>query len=128
MKTIEEYAIELVADGAESCAEDDLNESGDVTDEDHGAAMDLAIKIARAIKANPDAVLALVGRSPATLEWAAEVTYRDGTTKHTPATDEKFAAIEAGRHQRAHRVPDRAGFVLEVDERHERQERLRGAP
>lgn len=62
MKTIEEYAIDLVTDGAESVAEDDLNEDGEIADEDHEAAMDLAIEIAHAIKANPRAVLALVGR------------------------------------------------------------------
>jgi hypothetical protein len=60
MKSIQEYAIELVAYGAESFAEDDLNEDGEVADDDHGAACDLAIKIAHAIKANPAAVLALV--------------------------------------------------------------------
>lgn len=60
MKTIEEYAVELVADGAESFAEDDMNENEDIADDDHQAACGLALKIARAIKANPQAVLALV--------------------------------------------------------------------
>lgn len=60
MKTIEEYAIQLVADGAESFAEDDLNENEDIANGDHQAACDLALKIVRAIKANPQAVLALV--------------------------------------------------------------------
>lgn len=59
MKTIEEYAIELVADGAESLAEDDMNEDGDIAEEDHDAAMDLALRIARGIRANPAAALAL---------------------------------------------------------------------
>jgi hypothetical protein len=61
VKTIEEYAINLVAEGAESVAEDDLNENEDIADEDHGAAIHLAIRIAHAIKANPGAVLALLG-------------------------------------------------------------------
>jgi hypothetical protein len=60
VKTVEEYAIELVCEGAESCAEDDLNEDGDIAEEDHDAAMDLALEIARAVRANPQAVLALV--------------------------------------------------------------------
>lgn len=62
MKTIEEYAIELVADGAESCAEDDLNEEGDIADADHDAAMDLALEMARAIRAHPEVLLELVAR------------------------------------------------------------------
>lgn len=61
MKTIEEYAIDLVAGAAESTAEDDLNEDGEVADDDHQDACDLAIRIARAIRTNPEAVLALVG-------------------------------------------------------------------
>lgn len=61
MKTIEEYAIELVVDGAESCAEDDTNEGEEIADEDHKAATDLALDIARAIKNNPQAALALAG-------------------------------------------------------------------
>lgn len=60
MMTIEEYAIDLVAVGAESVAEDDLNEDGEIADADHQQACDLAIKIAHAIRANPAAVLALV--------------------------------------------------------------------
>lgn len=62
MKTIEEYAIELVADGAISFAEDDLNENEDIADGDHQAACVLAEKIARAIRANPAEVLALAAR------------------------------------------------------------------
>jgi hypothetical protein len=60
-----EYAVELVASAAESCAEDDMNESEEISAEDHEAAMDLAIRIAHAIRATPAAVLALA-RIPAT--------------------------------------------------------------
>jgi hypothetical protein len=62
MKTIEEYAIELVANGAESYAEDDMNEDDEIAQEDLRPAIKLAVKIAWAIRANPDAVLALVDR------------------------------------------------------------------
>ncbi len=62
--TVEEYAIDLVCTGAEHVAEDDLNESEDIADHQHQEACDLAIKIAHAIRANPDTVLALVGRQP----------------------------------------------------------------
>ncbi|MEV0214398.1 hypothetical protein [Micromonospora sp. NPDC050695] len=58
--TIEEYAVQLVADGAESYAEDDTNENEDIADEDLRPAIKLAVKIAHAIRANPQAVLALV--------------------------------------------------------------------
>lgn len=60
MKTIEEYAIDLVADGATSHAEDDTNEDGEIADEDHEAACDMAIRIAYAIQANPKIILALL--------------------------------------------------------------------
>lgn len=63
MKTIAEYAVELVVVGAIHVAEDDLNEEDDIAEEDHQAACDLALDIARAIKANPEVVLELVGRS-----------------------------------------------------------------
>lgn len=62
MKTIEEYAIELVADGAISLAEDDMNEEDEIADGDHQEACRLAEKIARAIRANPADVLALAVR------------------------------------------------------------------
>jgi len=61
MKTIEQYAIDLVASGAESTAEDDLNESEEIADEDHQAACDLAIKIAHFIRKYPHTVLNLLG-------------------------------------------------------------------
>ncbi len=63
--TIEEYAIQLVTDGAESYAEDDMNEEGEVADEDLRPAIKLAVKIAHAIRANPQAVLALVDATAA---------------------------------------------------------------
>ena len=66
MKTIEEYAIDLLVSGAESHAEDDLNEDEEVADADHDEACGLAIDIAHAIRANPDVVLALVGRGTGT--------------------------------------------------------------
>jgi hypothetical protein len=59
MKTIDEYAIDLVCSGAESTAEDDLNEEEEIADADHQAACDLAIEIAHAIRANPQVVLEL---------------------------------------------------------------------
>jgi hypothetical protein len=59
VKTIEEYAIDLVANGAESTIEDDLNEDGEVSDEDHEKARDLAMAIVRAIRTTPGPVLAL---------------------------------------------------------------------
>lgn len=62
MKTVNEYAVELVVEGAEHVAEDDLNENGDIDDASHKEACDLAIEIAHAIRGNPQAVLALVGR------------------------------------------------------------------
>jgi hypothetical protein len=62
-KTIEEYAVDLVVDGATSFAEDDMNEDGEVADENHQDACDLALEIAKAIRDNPQAVLALVARA-----------------------------------------------------------------
>jgi hypothetical protein len=58
VKTIEQYAAELVADGAESHAEDDLNEDGEVNEPDHLAACALALDIVRAIRARPDELIA----------------------------------------------------------------------
>lgn len=55
---IEEYAVKLVADGAESFAEDDLNEDGDIADADHPAAVDLALRISRAIRNDPAGIMA----------------------------------------------------------------------
>jgi hypothetical protein len=69
VKTIEEYAIDLVCDGAESTAEDDLNEDEDIADADHRAACDLAVDIAHAIREHPDVVLELALKTPE--EWQA---------------------------------------------------------
>jgi hypothetical protein len=62
VKTIEEYAIDLVVDGARSVAEDDLNEDGEIADGDHEAACDLALDIARAIGEHSAEVLAWASR------------------------------------------------------------------
>lgn len=60
MKTIEEYALDAVANGAESYIEDDIDENGDLaSNADHAAACKLGLAIVRAIRANPDAILAL---------------------------------------------------------------------
>lgn len=56
--TVEEYAIDLIASGTESLAEDDLNEDGEIADELHDEACGLAIDAAHAIKANPQAFMA----------------------------------------------------------------------
>lgn len=63
MKTIEEYAVDLVASGAEDSAEDDLNESEEIADSEHQAACDLAIGMAHAIRDN----------GPAFIAWYEEV-------------------------------------------------------
>lgn len=62
MKTIEEYALDLIADGTASLAEDDLNEDEEIEAENHYAACQLAQRIARAVKNNPDIALALVAQ------------------------------------------------------------------
>jgi hypothetical protein len=57
---IQSYALDLVADGAESTIEDDIDEDGALdSEEDHAAAYGLAMSIVRAIRAQPDAILAL---------------------------------------------------------------------
>lgn len=60
MKTIDEYAIDLVVAGTQHLAEDDTNEEGEIVEENHRAACDLALRIADAVQANPKAVFALV--------------------------------------------------------------------
>ena len=78
LNIIQQYAIKLVVDGAESLAEDDLDEDGEFkNEEDHEAACEMAIKIAHAIKNNPELVLALVGE---VAEGGSLVT---ATTMHT---------------------------------------------
>lgn len=62
----EEFAVWLVASGAEDSATDDLNEGADplsergegLDDEEHGQACDLAGRIARTIAVNPEQFLA----------------------------------------------------------------------
>lgn len=61
MTEIEKYAISMVGDGGESVAEDDLDEDGVFGAQrqvEHHDAMDLGVKMARAIKDNPEAFLA----------------------------------------------------------------------
>lgn len=56
MNEIEKYAINLVATGAESVAEDDIDEEGEFAQEDDWrSAADLGVKMARTIKNNPTA-------------------------------------------------------------------------
>lgn len=58
MNDIETYAVKLVAEGAESSAEDDLDEDGVFDDEDDWReAGDLGVKMARAIGDNAEAFL-----------------------------------------------------------------------
>jgi hypothetical protein len=58
MTEIEQYAVTLVADGAESLAEDDIDEDGDFADRrDWVEAAELGVSMARAIKDNPDEFL-----------------------------------------------------------------------
>lgn len=63
MQTIQEYAIALVTDGAQSAIEDDLNKDGMVAEDDHAEATSLALALVRGIKANPIAMLTLVERT-----------------------------------------------------------------
>lgn len=66
MERIEEFAVWLIATGAEDAATDDLNEGADplserdepLGDDEHEQACDLAGVIARAISANPAAFIA----------------------------------------------------------------------
>lgn len=59
MNEIEKYAIAGVAEGAEGVVEDDLDEEGVFDNEaDWRSAVDLGVKMARAIKNNPEGFLA----------------------------------------------------------------------
>jgi hypothetical protein len=60
MNDIERYAMKLVVEGAEKFVQEDLNEDDELDDEDWREACKLAVKIARTIWNNPEAVLALV--------------------------------------------------------------------
>jgi hypothetical protein len=56
MDDTEKYAVDLVASGAESVAEDDIDEEGHFENEDDWrTASDLGVKMARTIKNNPTA-------------------------------------------------------------------------
>ncbi len=60
MNDIEEYAINMVAQGAESCAEDDLDEDdvfGEARHADHVTSMNLGARMARAIEQNKESFL-----------------------------------------------------------------------
>jgi hypothetical protein len=59
MNDIEKYAVELVGEGAEGVATDDLDEEGEFANEDDWrTARSLGVKMGRAIKDNPEAFLA----------------------------------------------------------------------
>jgi hypothetical protein len=72
MTKIEDYALNLVANGAESHTEDDIDEDGEFgvddingeptaeSEADHKAAVDLAMAIIRAIRDNPQTLLGMV--------------------------------------------------------------------
>lgn len=55
--SVEDYAVKLVHEGAESRAEDDMNEDGDIDDAGHEQAMDLAIDLAHVIRDHRDTFL-----------------------------------------------------------------------
>lgn len=59
MTKIEHYAVSVVASGAESHAEDDMDEDGEFErEEDWRAAADLGVEMALAISANRESFLA----------------------------------------------------------------------
>jgi len=60
MTPVEKYAIDLIVNGARSFTEDDLDEDGKLSEDDHREARALALRIVKAIRSNPQAVLALV--------------------------------------------------------------------
>ncbi len=59
MKTIDQYAIGLIVAGTQHAAEEDTNEDAEIGELDHPAACDLALRLADAIEATPEVVLAL---------------------------------------------------------------------
>jgi hypothetical protein len=78
-----EYAAKMVADGGESLAEDDLNEDGEIADELHQEACDLAISIARAIGKNPAATVEFARQVAAEMPgWPMAVIYLLYSGKH----------------------------------------------
>ncbi len=59
---IELYAIKMVSEGAESSAEDDLDEDGEFeAEDDHTAACDLAVNLAKIIRDRPEVLLRELG-------------------------------------------------------------------
>lgn len=55
---IEDYALKIVCDYAESGVEDDIDEDGELgTEEEHDEATDLALKIIRGMRAHPEKLL-----------------------------------------------------------------------
>jgi uncharacterized protein (DUF2461 family) len=66
MTDIEKYAVNLVGEGAESVATDDLDEEGEFANEDDWrTARSLGVNMGRAIKDNPEAFLAWYRALPA---------------------------------------------------------------
>jgi chromosome segregation ATPase len=55
---IEKYAVDLVQIGAADCAQDDMNENGDISDEDWPTARNLGREMAAAIRRNQESFLA----------------------------------------------------------------------
>jgi hypothetical protein len=58
MTDIEKYAIEMLHEGGEHVAEDDLNEAGGLDDDSHQEACALSVAMAHAIRDNAEAFLA----------------------------------------------------------------------
>jgi hypothetical protein len=55
-----DYAFDLILDGATDATEDDTNEDGTLTDAEHEAAVNTAMRIINALRANPEVVAELV--------------------------------------------------------------------
>lgn len=60
LTSIEQYAISMILDGAEAIIDDDLDEDGKLSDEDHSTATDLAYEIVGWIRENPHTLLRLI--------------------------------------------------------------------
>lgn len=58
MTEIEKYAMSMLHQGGEGIAEDDLNEDGEISDDDHQEACALSIYMAHAIRDNQSSFLA----------------------------------------------------------------------
>jgi hypothetical protein len=81
MTEIEKYAIELLHEGGEGIAEDDLNEAGGLDDDSHQEACALSIAMAHAIRDNDEGFLA----------WFRRVSVED---KLTVLVDDKNGAAD----------------------------------